>query len=189
MQMSVQQLTRATESPDTRTAAITELQALAEGTGDKADAARTALAGIGLEVCTESVQATVRRQEKDNSDLGMDIWRLIAEEVTREEDFYRKAKDAGRTAAETVAKLRQEQGIHAATDYGIISNKAELCRRDGVYAAQTYFCPDIRRLLEGVEKYAPHDWPAIELAKATLAQYDPEPKAVIEQPSAPTQPR
>jgi len=189
MQMSVQQLTRATESPDTRTAAITELQALAAGTGDKADAARTALAGIGLEVCTDSVQATVRRQEKDNSDLETDIWRLIAEEVIRKKVFYRKAKDDGLTAAETVAEMRKEQGIHAAMYYGIISNKAELCRRDGAYAARTYFCPDIRRQLEEVEKSAPHDWPAIELAKATLAQYDPEPKAVIEQPSAPTQPR
>jgi hypothetical protein len=165
---------------DRREAAVSQLREIA---GNPSDSRASDAALVLRKTLYGSVQPpsvpTGKQQAAKSSDPSSPehpdyFWHLLAKQLDREAAFYEKAQAEGLTAAETVAEMRKEQGIHAAPRYGVIFSQAEVCRRDGAYAARTYFCPIIRQKLEEIEKYAPHDWPAIELAKATLAQYEEE---------------
>ena len=165
-----------------REAAVSQLRAIAVDTKDpRATDALLVLRELG---CTENVQPDPKPAEAEPSsqlDPREDVFHpehfdwLFAKQAADEQAFFEKAKADGLTAAETAAKMRQRTDIPPATRYAFIANHAEMCKRDGAYAARTYFCPVIRKRLQEIEQWAPYDWPAIELAKETLELY-PEPQ-------------
>ena len=168
-------------SDERREAAISQLREIA---GDSTDPRATDAALVlgGLEVCTESVQAAFEpRQARDASDPSHPdhpdhFWFLFAESKNRKKEFYERAKDDGLSAAETVAKFRQENpSPTTAATYGILTAKAEACRQGGEHAAKTYFCPEVYRLLRETDARSPYDWPARELAEKILSEWQYEP--------------
>jgi len=182
MNILVSQLKALANDPETRAAAVAKLREIAADAKDpRATDALFVLRELG---CTENVQPEpkpVRAKPSSQLDPREDVFHpehfdwLFAKQAAEEQAFFEKAKADGLTAAETVAKMRQRTDIPPATRHAFIASQAEACKRDGAYAARTYFCPVIRKKLREIEQWAPYDWPAIELAKETLALY-PEPQ-------------
>jgi hypothetical protein len=165
-------------TPERKAAALAALTEIATGSlGPKTDDAIFALREI--EACPQAVQTQPAGEtERAESDSLNDVndpdhfLNLFLDYKARDEAYYAEARTRGWTADETVARLRAQKGIHAAMRYGVILAQVENCRRDGPHAARAYFCPIIRARLKEAEEWSPYDWPAIQLAKAALAEFD-----------------
>jgi hypothetical protein len=172
-------------TPERKAAALAALTEIAGHRSDpKSDEAKLVLRELGIGAPaiaenTENVQVQIAADSAHDEHVSPNdpdwYWKLWAKQISEDRALYERAKADGLSAAETVAKMREEQGKHAAMKYGVIFEHAALCKRDGAYAARTYFCPVISRMLKEIEQWSPHDWPAIEVARATLAEYQYQP--------------
>jgi len=169
-------LTNQSTSPEVKQSAREQLQQIA---GNPTDSryldARLVLQELGStdkeQESPQSGDLTPHDEHVQTPDSGECQFEKLFKSLTaRDRAFYEKAKADGLTAEQAVERMRREQGIHAASHYGHIAVQAELCRRDGRSAALRYHLPTLYRHLKTIPVY---DWPAHQLAEATLAEYLP----------------